>query len=219
MRLQQVPTTPAAVPGYLPADESAVVSSGFPTLDAGLPSGGWPAAGLVELAAQQHTALALQLMLPLLARLSKPAGEARWIALVAPPFIPCRPGLVNAGVDVDRLLLVHPGAANGIDVIEQLLANGQCAAVLAWPLIDEPLIQARLRQAAETGNSLAILFHGHRFAEKSLPDGYRIVLNPGENRLEVRCYHPAAGRRASRELCLPYDQLYPAPGQAVAEMM
>jgi hypothetical protein len=98
--------------------------------------------------------------MPGLSRLSR--DEGRWICWVAPPWIPDVAALSGAGIDLSRVLLVHPGAQqDGLWVVEESLRSGSCSAVLAWPVIDDSTVSRRLRLAAEAGDTLGFLFHPH----------------------------------------------------------
>ena len=64
-------------------------------LDGQLPGGGWPDSGLVELLPNESGIGELRLLMPALAKLSR---EARWIAWIAPPYLPYAPALASAGI-------------------------------------------------------------------------------------------------------------------------
>ena len=77
------------------------VPSGHEALDALLPRGGWPQCGLIELLLDEHGIGELQIVMPLLRRANPDpavAGEGRWIAWLAPPFLPYAPALMQCGV-------------------------------------------------------------------------------------------------------------------------
>ena len=112
------------------ATASAVRPTGFAALDAELPGGGWPAAGLTELLLAAPGGGELRLLAPLLAADRQPAGRVLWIA---PPFMPYAPALHTLGLALGRLLIVTPGSlADAAWAAEQGLRSGACAAVLWW---------------------------------------------------------------------------------------
>src|SRR5690242_3469371 len=78
------------------AAQVSVVPSGFPALDAALPGGGWPSAGLIEILVSHLGVGELNVLLPALAALTRKAS-ARWCAWVAPPFEPFAPTLSAQG--------------------------------------------------------------------------------------------------------------------------
>ena len=122
----------------------------------------------------------LQPLLPLMARLTH-AG--RQVALVAPPFQPCAPALVQAGIDLANLLVVVPGGFGNMvgDVAgdttgnesteqdiwwaaEKLLHQGDSALVLLWPGRQSAFRASRVRRlqlaADRTGGIGVILGRG-----------------------------------------------------------
>jgi len=113
--------------------------------------------------------------MPALAQLSH---DDRWICWVAPPHIPYAPALVSAGVDLSRVLLVHPRAQqDGLWAVEQSLRSGNCGAVLAWPMLDDAGIMRRLQLAAEAGDALGFMFRAQRFVKRPSPAAVRIQLD------------------------------------------
>ncbi len=162
---------------------AASLSTGFPALDAVLPGGGWPQRALTEILLPHEGIGELRLLLPALARLSR--GD-RWLALVAPPHIPYAPALASAGVELSRVLLVHPRASgDGLWAVEQSLRAGSCAAVLAWPATLDSRALRRLQLAAEAGESWGVLFGHERLAVSSSPAALRLRLAPRAGGLDI----------------------------------
>lgn len=159
-----------------PASGIRTVSSGFTQLDELLSGGGWPQGALTEILMPRQGIGALRLLMPALARLSH---ENRWICWVAPPHIPYAPALVSAGIDLSRVLLVHPKAQqDGLWAVEQSLRSGNCGAVLAWPTLDDSTVLRRLQLAAEAGDALGFLFRSRGSVKRSSPAALRIQLDP-----------------------------------------
>ena len=97
------------------------LSSGYRALDAILPGGGWPRAGLTEIVVERWGTGELQMIVPLLRQLSddghdEAAARHGWIAWIAPPYVPYAPALATAGIDVARLLLVHAAIDSEVPV-------------------------------------------------------------------------------------------------------
>lgn len=160
--------------GQLTAAVSAV-PSGYSELDELLPGGGWPQGALTEILMARQGIGALRLLMPALAGLSR---DDRWICWVAPPHIPYAPALVAAGVDLSRVLLVHPKAQqDGLWAVEQSLRSGNCSAVLAWPGLDDGSVLRRLQLAAEAGDALGFLFRAQSLASRPSPAALRISLD------------------------------------------
>ncbi|NNJ95365.1 MAG: hypothetical protein HKP57_11510 [Halobacteria archaeon] len=135
---------------------SLVTTSGCQELDDMLPGGGWPKGGVVELIVPDDHAEAIDLVMPVLRRLSL---QGRWITLVTPP-LPSRAAVfTDRDINASRVLQVnpHPGRS-GLWTVESMLRSGDCAALLAWPGCDTELMDKRLQKAAEHGKSLCLLF-------------------------------------------------------------
>jgi cell division inhibitor SulA len=116
----------------------------------------WPVGTLTEVRATAQGSSDLGLVLPALAHLAR---QQRWLAWVAPPYLPSAATLASLGIDVSRILLIHPkAAADGLWAVEQALRSGTCGAVLAWLSHSDAEVQARLQRAAEAGRSWGILF-------------------------------------------------------------
>lgn len=134
----------------------AALSTGYRALDGLLPGGGWPDSGLVELLPARSGIGELGLLMPALAGLSR---GSRWIAWVAPPYLPYAPALAAAGIDLSRVLMVYPrDSQDGLWALEQVLRAGTCAAVLAWPQTLDARAMRRLQLAAEAGGCVGFLF-------------------------------------------------------------
>jgi len=147
-------------------------STGFAALDAGLPGGGWPRHGLIEILTREPGAGELYLLLPALAALSQ-LTPARWCTWVSPPHEPFAPALMAHGVALDRMLIVrtHSAAAaaktsqrrrfDGVHMNiwaqEQALRSGACEVALAWLPRASPRAIRRLQLAAEQGRALGVL--------------------------------------------------------------
>ncbi|MGQ0657177.1 MAG: hypothetical protein ACT4NU_03640 [Chromatiales bacterium] len=91
--------------GQTPSVIRSGVPTGFAALDVLLPGGGWPRGALTEIVvAEGHGALSL--LMPALARLRE---DDRWIAFVAPPYLPYPPALAARGINLARVLCVSLG--------------------------------------------------------------------------------------------------------------
>ena len=151
------------------------LSTGFAALDAGLPGGGWPRHGLVEILTPQPGVGELYLLLPALAALSR-LSPARWCTWVSPPYEPFAPALEAQGVATDRMLLVRTHLP--LWAHEQALKSGACEAALAWLPRASPRAIRRLQLAAEQGRALGVLYRSQRFASEASPAMLRLLLEP-----------------------------------------
>jgi cell division inhibitor SulA len=166
--------------------------TGFAALDAGLPGGGWPRHGLIEILTPRPGVGELYLLLPALAALSR-ATPARWCTWVSPPHEPFAPALEAHGVAIERLLLVRTlsspsGARNSqrrrgdgdmsLWALEQALRSGASEIALAWLPRVSPRAIRRLQLAAEQGRALGVLYRSQRFAHVASPAMLRVLLDP-----------------------------------------
>ncbi len=176
----------------------ATFPTGFAALDAGLPGGGWPRHGLVEVLTPQPGVGELYLLLPALAALSR-LSPARWCAWVSPPHEPFAPALEAHGVALDRMLVAAPrqseshrrplslhdkaGKEKGGEhlamwTFEQALRSGACELALAWLPRVSPRVIRRLQLAAEQGRTLGVLYRSQHFAAEASPAMLRLLLEP-----------------------------------------
>ncbi|HUO95316.1 MAG TPA: translesion DNA synthesis-associated protein ImuA [Steroidobacteraceae bacterium] len=168
-------------------DPALCVPTGWPKLDARLPGRGWPLGTLIEFLLPETGIGELSLLLPALGALvnADDAGR-RWLAWIAPPHAPYAPALAQSGIRADRLLLV--GAEKPSDrlwAIEQALRSGGCAAVLAWLDAADDRWLRRLKLAAETGRTLAVLMRPARRRNDASPASLRLVLEPTSRGLDL----------------------------------
>ena len=162
-----------------------VLSTGFAELDR-VCAGGWPLGELTELLAGErplHSLQSFRLLVPVLRTLSRAEHDRGRIVLVDPPCIPYAPGLVAAGVEISRLLVLR--STHRVDRLwgmEQALRSRACHAVVAWcgPVALHRL--RRLQLAAEAGNCLAVLLRPERCRRERSPAALRACVRPGQPR-------------------------------------
>lgn len=176
--------------------------SGYPGLDRHLPGGGWPQHALTEILLEHYGAGELKLLMPALARLSRPDDEhdreaAGWLAWIAPPFQPYPPALVQWGIDLARVLVVRTREPNEVLwAAEQALSSGNCAAVLLWPDMLSNAASRRLQLAAEKGRSWAIAFRPLSALSQSSAAALRIRLSANHQGMELNILKNRGGRPA-----------------------
>ena len=160
------------------------VTSGFTELDAELPGGGWPRGALTEIMTDQEGIGELQLLMPALARMSQ---EGRWVALIAPPYVPYAPALAIHGIDLSHVLVIRPktNQQDSLWAVEQALRAGTCGAVISWSrdISDKQL--RRLQLAAEEGDAMGVLFRPVQCAKQSSPAALRLQLKSLYSHLSV----------------------------------
>ena len=161
------------------------VTSGFAALDEHLPGGGWPRGALTEFLIATAGIGELRLLVPLIRTLS--TSEVRWVAWINPPFIPYAPALEALGVDVRKILLIHPrNHQQALWALERASRGGTCSMALAW--LDERQLELkdtrRLQLAARRGRTLTCLFRPEEAAAANSMAELRLRVAPAD--AEVR---------------------------------
>lgn len=186
------------------AARTRTLPSGFPALDEGLPGGGWPHAGLIEILPTCFGAGELSLLLPALAAVTR-RPEARWCAWVAPPLQPFAPALAQCGVALERMLVVQAkgkgtGERPAFWAFEQTLRSGTCDIALTWLRSALPRQIRRLHLAAEQGATLGVLFRPRQAARDSSPAALRVAVEPAAAGARVTLLKSRGGTRGTIEL-------------------
>ena len=192
--------------GQATASDWQGLPSGYPGLDRHLPGGGWPQHAVTEILLEHYGAGELKLLMPALARLSQrtacadghdSASAGGWLAWIAPPFQPYPPALVQWGIDLSRVLIVHPRESNEILwAAEQALSSGNCAAVLLWSDTLSNAASRRLQLAAEKGRSWAIVFRSLAALSQSSAAALRIQISASQEGMELSILKNRGGRPA-----------------------
>lgn len=153
-----------------------VQPTGWPALDAVLPTHGWPEAALSEILIPADGVGELRLVLHTLARLTQ-HGER--VVIVAPPYVPYAPAWQAAGVDWRHVSIVAAPPDERAWALEQCLRSGSCAAVLGWLSDADDRTLRRLQVAADTGRALGFLFRDRAMLGNPSPAALRIEVAPG----------------------------------------
>ena len=160
------------------ATEPTPEHTGFATLDKELGGLGWPRGALSECLLDGPGIGELQLVLPLLQRMTKRQQCVFW---VNPPFTPYAPALARADVDLGQVVLVR--TENQPDLLwtlENCLRSQATGLVLAWPDSLAARDIRRLQLAAEAGQGICILFRSRQEACQSSPAALRLELVPDD---------------------------------------
>jgi len=186
--------------------------TGFAALDAELPGGGWPAAGLTELLFAAPGSGELRLLAPLLGSGSAHGGS---LLCIAPPLTPYAPALQALAWPLDRLLVVRPGTlADAAWAAEQGLRSGACAAVVWWqgeeraPATVLATALRRLHLAAQEGRCPLFALRPAAAQTQSSPAPLRLALAPAPHgQLAVTVF-----KRRGPAMVRPLQLLLPAAG-------
>ncbi|NIB44510.1 translesion DNA synthesis-associated protein ImuA [Pseudomaricurvus alkylphenolicus] len=208
-QLLQLPNTWQASQG--PRQRQGV-PTGYAELDQALHLGGWPPGATTELLLERPGMGELRLLLPgLLAQQQR----APWLALIDPPWLPYAPAWQQAGIDLQRLLILQP--RNHKELLwsaDQCLRSSGCSAVLTWchrqALLDRDL--RRLQQAATAGNSLHWLMRHHKELQQASPSALRLGLLPApEGQLQLNIIKQRGGWSGQNLQLALWGQPQPLP--------
>jgi len=156
--------------------------TGHATVDALLPTGGWPEAALSEILVPGAGSGELRLLWPTLARLTR-SGER--VLLVAPPHVPYPQAWQAAGIDLRWLAVIQANGRDALWAAEQCLRSGSCGAVLCWPQQATDRALRRLQVAAESGQTLAFAYRTIQEALNPSPAALRIAIDACPAQLRV----------------------------------
>jgi len=172
-------------------DDNAI-ATGFSALDNALPGHGWCVGGVTELLNSQQAIGELSLLLPALRHTTT---NNQWIAFINPPHIPYAPAFTNAGIALNKLLIVNSGSdANTLWATEQVLRTGLFGAVASWLQRSNTQQQRRLQLAAETGNTWATVYRPLTACKDHSPVSTRICLSAQAQQLKLDIIKVRAGR-------------------------
>lgn len=164
--------------------DTASIPTGFAALDAALPSRGWDLGGVTELMVEQPGIGETSLLLHALRRIT--SDDEQWVAFINPPHLPYAPALANAGVRLDRLLIIEgKDDTDALWATEQILRTRLFTSVVAWVHRSNAQKQRRLQLAAETGRSWAVVYRPARAAAEHSPVNLRIAVSHQNQRLQL----------------------------------
>ncbi|CAJ3067980.1 cell division inhibitor [Burkholderia pseudomallei] len=159
------------------------VETGFSTLSAELPGGGWPLGSLTELMVEHPGVGEVRLLRPALHDLARPK-----VALIAPPHAPQGLAWLEWGLDPSRVVWIRAQkTADALWAAEQALRNGSCGAVLFWRDSVRPEALRRLHLAAQSSEALFVLFRPMPAGQDFSPAPLRLALtaHPGGVRVSI----------------------------------
>ncbi len=113
------------------------------------------AGSVTEIIVQNDDCNSMPMLMPLLAQLS---NDNRWFVWIAPPVLLPKQLLLEAGIDLQKVILLNPDSKHStFELAKQALSTGTSHAVISWPgfLSDEQLND--LESAASKGQSHGIV--------------------------------------------------------------
>lgn len=158
------------------------VATGYEELDASLMNKGWPLASLIEVC-QREMQGEWQLFTPAL--LALPG----LIVLLNPPAAPFAQACIQAGIDLDRLILVEAKERNHFVSSFVELARARVGSLLAWQ--PKALTYTEMRKcslAAADGSGLSIIFRHAAVRQQSSPASLRLFADHIAEGLEITLF-------------------------------
>lgn len=159
------------------------IGTGRRELDQMLLSQGWPLGSLIEVC-QQKMQAEWQLFTPALHELSG------LIVLLNPPQLPFAQAFIQAGIDLDRLIVVTASSKNNFIACFIELARASIGAIMAWQPNDN-LSYTELRKcslAAADGTGLCVMFRPSATQQQSSPATLRIFARLVPSGLELTLF-------------------------------
>lgn len=149
--------------------KGAAVDTGYDALNDGLLYRGWPLGQLIEVCEQGIQGEWLLFTPALLA-------VDGLIVLLNPPAAPFSQALIQAGIDLERLLVVNPITKQEFIACFSELSRADVGAVLAWQP-NEAMTYTELRKcqlAASEGTGLSVIFRPAAAQQQSSPATLRV---------------------------------------------
>jgi hypothetical protein len=195
------------------------IATGFASLDAELPGGGWPAGALTEVLHGQSGIGEMRLLFPALGALARSGAP---VFLLEPPWIPYAPAFADGGIPLNRLIIVRPRKpADLLWACEQILKGLSDGALLAWPRHLKAQEARRLQLAVEGKSVLAVLMRPSAAVNETTPAALRIAIEavrpaadpPSAHReeLRLRILKRRGGVLARSIVLHPPSPLFPRP--------
>ncbi|QEY12883.1 diguanylate cyclase [Cellvibrio sp. KY-YJ-3] len=161
----------------------AAVETGYEQLNATLLNRGWPLGSLVEVC-QQGMQGEWQLFTPAL--LALPG----LVVLVNPPAAPFSQAFIQAGIDLERLVVVAAAGKKHFISCFIELCRASVGAVLAWQP-QETMSYTELRKcqlAAAEGTGLSVVFRPVAMQQQSSPATLRLYARLASSGLEITVF-------------------------------
>ncbi|MBV7297303.1 translesion DNA synthesis-associated protein ImuA [Enterovibrio paralichthyis] len=154
--------------------------SGHAVLDEKL-DGGWPESGVVELQLPCFGIGELRLILPAVARGLK---ESELTVFAAPPGDLNPLALCQAGLDLEKVIVLDTPASSSLWCVEQAMKSGCCRTAVLWGDALS-VTQARRLQLAATENDCLLFMLTHQKSVQGLPVSCRLSLTPTDEGIAV----------------------------------
>lgn len=181
----------------------AAIGTGYEQLNAGLSNRGWPLGSLVEVC-QPGMQGEWQLFTPSLLELPG------LVVLLNPPAAPFSQAFIQAGIDLERLLVVKAPEKPHFIACFIELARAGVGAVLGWQP-NESLTYTELRKcqlASSEGSGLSVMFRPASAQQQSSPATLRVYAQMVPAGLEIKVFKQKGHLQAqqARPVLLPLPE-------------
>lgn len=164
----------------------AGLDTGYPDLNNALNNKGWPLRQLVEIClngAMQGEWLLLHHVL-----VNQIKGL---VVLLNPPVMPFSQALIQAGFDLDRVLVVQAETkADFLSSFVEITRSVDCGALIGWQPTT-PLSYTDLRKcllAAQAGQGFYVICRSMSVRDQSSPAGLRLTMQLAENHFSISIF-------------------------------
>lgn len=152
--------------------------TGYQALDNQLGGLGWPRGALSECLLDASGIGELNLLIPLMQRLSQAGKTVFWLN---PPHTPYAPALARAEINLNQVIMIQTeDTGDFLWTLENCLRSRVTGLVMAWPGRLAAREIRRLQLAAETGSNVCVLFRERHYAEQNSPAALRLELEPDD---------------------------------------
>lgn len=177
------------------------LATGFGELDNQLRHGGWPLNGLIEICQSQDAHAEWLLMTHAL------VSQTGYIVLLNPPATPFATALIQAGINLDQVLVVQSrNRSDFLSSFTELTQSAVCNALLAWEPGPKLLTYTDLRKcllASKEGHGLYVLLRSSKAQRQSSPASLRLTLNLDPQHLRVQIFKQQGALQEHASIALP----------------
>ncbi|GGY72526.1 hypothetical protein GCM10011613_16900 [Cellvibrio zantedeschiae] len=169
---------------YSPAPQISL-DTGYADINAALFNKGWPTSSLIEVCQKGLQQQEWLLFLPVLKMISG------YILLLNPPGEPFCQTFIQAGIDLDRIVVVRiSNKADFLTSFTELARTQACEVLFAWQE-RQNLSYTELRKcllACNEGNGLCVLFRPESAQQQSSPAALRLYTQLTRNHLQLNIF-------------------------------
>lgn len=179
------------------------LDTGHEPLNSVLLNKGWPLGSLVEVCQQNRNHSEWLLLAPALLKSSR-----GYLVLLNPPALPFAQGLIQTGVDLERVLVVKTkNKKEFLASFKELARSDACDALIAWQP-QQTFSYTELRKcalAAAEGEGLYLFFRQEDAQQQSSPAGLRLKTELQKTDLQITVFKQkgVAQGQQSRAIKLP----------------